>query len=324
MRTSVMWIAIAILVKATAGSAQQVAVDAMNQSNGTLDTGLRFGGTVLEIPIARGGGGIRGKEGTRPIPAGEGIWSKRTPGGNQGGLDLVTNNTPKLSITRSGRIGVGTLEPSRLLEMRSDGSVELGLASNDNGGRLWTIQSSGVTGGALDATFQVIDRSIGDGVARLVIDKNGTTSVNVLRITGGADLAEPFQSSDAQMVPGAVVVIDEQQAGQLKLSSEAYDRRVAGVVSGAGGVRPAITLDQLASDTPGTHDVNVALTGRVYVWADATNGPIKPGDLLTTSSTPGHCMKATDYDRAKGAVLGKAMSGLDTGSGLILALVTLQ
>jgi hypothetical protein len=68
----------------------------------------------------------------------------------------------------------------------------------------------------------------------------------------------------------------------------------------------------------------VALTGRVYCWADASNGPIAPGDLLTTSDTPGHAMKVTDYERAQGAVLGKAMSTLDEGQGLVLVLVTLQ
>ncbi|HEV2435000.1 MAG TPA: hypothetical protein VG077_03305 [Verrucomicrobiae bacterium] len=71
-------------------------------------------------------------------------------------------------------------------------------------------------------------------------------------------------------------------------------------------------------------DQNVALTGRVYVLADATGGAIQPGDLLTTSDTPGHAMKATDRARAEGAVLGKAMTGLSTGKGMVLVLVTLQ
>ena len=65
----------------------------------------------------------------------------------------------------------------------------------------------------------------------------------------------------------------------------------------------------------------VALTGKVYVKAV---GPIKVGDLLTTSSVPGHAMAATDRDRAFGATLGKAMSNLDEGTGLVLVLVSLQ
>ena len=68
----------------------------------------------------------------------------------------------------------------------------------------------------------------------------------------------------------------------------------------------------------------VALTGRVYCYVDATDYPVKPGDLLTTSGTPGHAMKVTEYSKAQGAILGKAMTSLDTGKGLVLVLVTLQ
>jgi len=69
---------------------------------------------------------------------------------------------------------------------------------------------------------------------------------------------------------------------------------------------------------------NVALSGRVYVHADAAYGEIKPGDLLTTSDTPGHAMKVTEHGKAQGAILGKAMSGLKDGKGMVLVLVTLQ
>jgi hypothetical protein len=62
----------------------------------------------------------------------------------------------------------------------------------------------------------------------------------------------------------------------------------------------------------------------VYVWADASAGPIRPGDLLTTSDTPGYVMKVSDYARAQGAIIGKAMSSLESGQGLILVLVSLQ
>jgi hypothetical protein len=68
----------------------------------------------------------------------------------------------------------------------------------------------------------------------------------------------------------------------------------------------------------------VALTGRVYCRATAANGPIEPGDLLTTSSLPGHCMRVDDPSQAQGAILGKAMGSLEKGEGLILILVGLQ
>jgi hypothetical protein len=147
------------------------------------------------------------------------------------------------------------------------------------------------------------------------------TEVQTLRITGGADLAEPFAFSEQDIDPGSVVVIDEKHPGQLKLSTEAYDTRVAGIVSGANGVKPGIALHQEGL-IEGNH--NVALTGRVYAQADARFGPIRPGDLLTTSDTPGHAMKVTDPARAQGAIIGKAMSALTEGSGMVLVLVTLQ
>ena len=58
--------------------------------------------------------------------------------------------------------------------------------------------------------------------------------------------------------------------------------------------------------------------------ADTANGPIKPGDLLTTSATPGYAMKVADHAKAQGAILGKAMTGLKAGQGFVLVLVSLQ
>jgi len=146
-------------------------------------------------------------------------------------------------------------------------------------------------------------------------------SVCTLTIRGGCDVAEPFEMSTATVVKGSVVVIDDQHAGQLKLSDRAYDTRVAGIVSGANGINPGLSLHQDGALQDGQ---NVALSGRVYVLADAGSGPIVPGDLLTTSDTPGHAMKVTDHAKAQGAILGKAMTGLQDGKGLVLVLVTLQ
>ena len=153
------------------------------------------------------------------------------------------------------------------------------------------------------------------------LSPNGTASVAILNVTGGADLAEPFPMQEEEIEKGAVVVIDEKNPGHLKRSTRAYDRRVAGIVSGANGIKPGISLHQ-----EGTMDGdrNVALSGRVYVMADTSNGPIEPGDMLTTSDTPGFAMKVTDHNRAQGAVIGKAMSPLPGEKGMVLVLVSLQ
>lgn len=149
----------------------------------------------------------------------------------------------------------------------------------------------------------------------------GSASVRTLTIRGGADLAEPFPMSAENIDKGSVVVIDPEKPGHLKLSHQAYDKRVAGIVSGANGINPGIALHQEGALDLGE---NVALTGRVYVKADAAHGVIEPGDLLTTSDTPGHAMKVSDSTKAQGAILGKAMSGLKEGTGLVLVLVSLQ
>src|SRR5262249_29848935 len=136
----------------------------------------------------------------------------------------------------------------------------------------------------------------------------GRTIVNILEIYGGSDLGEPFDSADSNTIEaGMVVCIDPDNAGKLRLSCSAYDSTVAGIVSGAGGVNTGMVLRQKGSIADGEH--SVALSGRVYCYADAdAGGPIHAGDLLTTSATPGHAMKANDRERAGGAIIGKAMS----------------
>ena len=126
----------------------------------------------------------------------------------------------------------------------------------------------------------------------------------------------------AKVEAGMVVSIDPASPGKLALSTQAYDRRVAGIISGAGGVKPGMVMSQEGTLADGKHPV--ALSGRVYCWVDASQGAIEPGDLLTTSSTPGHAMKVADAAKAQGAIIGKAMTGLKEGKGLVLVLVTLQ
>jgi hypothetical protein len=181
------------------------------------------------------------------------------------------------------------------------------------GHAFWDIAAGG---GANDLNFY--NSTNGDVMS---LKENGNLHVRVLTITGGADLAEPFKVAEVDLAKGSVVVIDEEQPGRLRLSTEAYDTRVAGIISGANGINPGLSMSQQTVMEGGQQ---VALSGRVYVKADATAGPIKPGDLLTTSSRPGHAMKASDPSRAQGAILGKAMTPLKDGTGLVLVLVTLQ
>lgn len=154
----------------------------------------------------------------------------------------------------------------------------------------------------------------------------GTVRMNVLEIDGGSDVAEPYQVAAAHEVepkPGMLVEIDPNETGRMRVAKGAYNRAVAGVISGANGVRPGITLRQEGTVADGK--LPVAGVGRVWAFCDAdANGPIQAGDLLTTSDTPGYAMRVTDHARANGAVIGKAMSRLERGQGLVLVFVSLK
>jgi len=135
-----------------------------------------------------------------------------------------------------------------------------------------------------------------------------------------ADCAEDFDVSSVDKVePGTVMVLGHE--GTLSESRCAYDKRVAGVISGAGDYKPAIVLDKRQSQG---NRQPVALLGKVFCKVDAQFGAIEVGDLLTTSSTPGHAMKTSDPLKAFGAVIGKALRPLTDGQGLIPILIALQ
>jgi hypothetical protein len=140
-----------------------------------------------------------------------------------------------------------------------------------------------------------------------------------IRLTN-ADCAEDFDICETEQIePGTVMVLGEE--GKLEKSQKAYDKRVAGVVSGAGDYKPGIVLDkQLSSSTRKP----IALLGKAFCKVDAGHGAIEIGDLLTTSPTPGHAMKADNPLKAFGAVIGKALTPLAEGQGLIPILIALQ
>ncbi len=187
-----------------------------------------------------------------------------------------------------------------------------------------------VANAGLGVTFRT------SGADRLVINAAGTNStftglgvvsVPVLEIRGGADISESFNvepcAGAPDVQPGMVVCINPLKSGELIVSSEPYAKTVAGILSGAGGLPTGLIMGHEGSIASGKHAV--ALTGRVYCMVDATNAAIEPGDMLTTSATPGHAMKAVDHTRAMGAVIGKAMTPLAQGQkGLVLVLVNLQ
>jgi hypothetical protein len=161
-----------------------------------------------------------------------------------------------------------------------------------------------------------------------VLDGKGEVRVHLDGASGdvklhGADCAEWFEVADdgPATEPGTLMIVDD--SGLLRSSEDAYDHRVAGVVAGAGDLHPGVLL----GDRPGHRSSNrvpLSVAGSTYCRAEARSGPIRAGDLLTTSATPGHARCADDRQRAFGAVVGKALQPLRDGQGLVPIVVSLQ
>lgn len=136
-----------------------------------------------------------------------------------------------------------------------------------------------------------------------------------------ADCAEDFEVRvDHDASPGTVMVITD--GGILEESSYCYDKRVAGVIAGAGDLRPGLILGR-SKDGDGKRRP-IALIGCTYCKVEADSFAVEIGDLLTTSSLPGYAMKSMDSTRSSGAVIGKALEALQGGKRLIKIMVSLQ
>jgi len=235
----------------------------------------------------------------------------------QTGIGTTSLGGHQLSIYSSGNGQAGAT-----VYAENDAADGIAMALENTSTEVTLLLTQNGTGDLMRGEIPASKGGKGEPVFR--IQNDGRIIGSVLELTGGSDLAEPFDISSAgtEIQPGLLVCIDPEHPGRLVLSSRAYDRTVAGIISGAGQINPGLMMGQRGSAADGHYPV--ALTGRAYCWADASGGAIQPGDLLTSSSIPGHAMKVTDHGRAQGAVIGKAMSSLEEGQGLVLVLVTLQ
>ncbi len=199
----------------------------------------------------------------------------------------------------------------------------VGNSVHSGGFGVWGVNSSRGNHGYLGGVYGVYGYSAVGYAAAFkgnVAVISPTTNELLVEIGEGLDYAEGFDVTDKSGIkPGAVLVIDPDNPGRLKLSSVPYDTKVAGIVAGGNSLGSGVRLGA------GQFDHNVALAGRVYCNVETSGAAVEPGDLLTTSPIPGHAMKSLDYSRAQGAVLGKAMQPLAKGEKKqILVLVTLQ
>jgi hypothetical protein len=260
-------------------------------------------------------------------------------------LVIRTDGQDRLRVTPDGNIGIGTTNPTTATGGRAlhvdnpstptnpGGPSALRLGNGAQFGQQWEWQSTVINGvGAMNLSkltpplanplTVLANGNVGIGTlspgARLSVngDVEVTGDIRLLN----ADCAEDFDVAGIEEIePGTVVVIDEE--GAVKRSLQAYDTRVAGVISGASGLKPGIILDKQKSSG---RRLPLALMGKVACKVDARYSPIEVGDLLTTSPTAGYAMKAKDSRRAFGAVLGKALRALNEGTDTIPVMVALQ
>ncbi|MEN8201526.1 MAG: hypothetical protein ABFS28_02955 [Bacteroidota bacterium] len=164
------------------------------------------------------------------------------------------------------------------------------------------------------------------------------------RSGGAIDVAEYIYDTHGDTEAGDVLVADKNKDESVIKSQQAYQTSVLGVVTTDPHMVMGMDLvinEETGEPIPGVSATRLALTGRVPVKITEENGPIEPGDLLTTSSTPGHAMKWTlkdvneakdfaelksllaENERRRNAIIGKAVSSSSSGDGTVMVLISL-
>ncbi len=198
----------------------------------------------------------------------------------------------------------GVWIPTELL----DTTLSLSAFGEDSSGELYVADLSG------GSIYKIVPAQ-GSGTPALFRIERSTGNVfaDGAFFSGGADLAEYVLVSEA-VEPGDLVELDPHNPRHYRKARSAYSTLIAGVIS----TRPGMIL--------GAREYSegralVALAGRVPVKATTENGSIRPGDLLTSSARAGYAMRCETPRECEGAILGKALSSLEGGEGVILVLV---
>ena len=137
----------------------------------------------------------------------------------------------------------------------------------------------------------------------------------------GGDYAEAMNEAagKAKYEPGDVLVLSSTDSDDVEKPADPHSTMVAGIYA----IKPGV-IGRREALTNSKEDIPMVMVGVVPTKVSAENGAIHRGDLLVSSSTSGYAMKGTDRNKLLGAVIGKAMGSLDSGTGVIEVLVTLQ
>jgi hypothetical protein len=258
---------------------------------------------------------------------GHGVWGRTTA--DDGGAGVIGTSKNWIGVYGESNTSTGVYGKSNSwIGVQGESETTYGVYGHSNGfdgikGETHGVLAAGVAG------YNWTNK--GFGIWGSGGEWAGAFQGNVL-VTGdislsNADCAEEFDILEDNVEAGTVMVLNE--SGSLQPSHREYDKKVAGIVSGASGYKPAIVLDRHKSEDQNQKNANkdrmpIALMGKVYCKVDAQRSSIEIGDLLTTSSTKGYAMKADDPMKAFGAVIGKALGSIKEGLGMIPILVSLQ
>jgi hypothetical protein len=161
------------------------------------------------------------------------------------------------------------------------------------------------------ATTSNVSYTVCTSTDSVLVGTNTETRIDftIFPVNDAADLAEVYPTNDETLAAGEVVSLDPNLDAGVVRSAKAYDASAIGIVS----TQPALVIGGRGGE--GTSGKPIALSGRVPV---KVKGPIKKGDILTSSDSPGVAMKAVKA----GAILGVAMTDYEgSGVGTVLTFV---
>lgn len=238
-----------------------------------------------------------------------------------GQISLITSTSSAVRGVHQGR-GVGVL--GQIANSMSTAPAVWGVSDGTGSGVAATMTGNG-TGLLVDHNGAMGNLAVfrSSNANRVRFDKTGRGFFNGGTQNSGADVAEAFEVEGAVHAyePGDVLVISTRTDRTVERSREPYSTLVAGVYSTKAGV----LLTERNADDAHEDTVPLGIVGVIPTKVSAENGPIRRGDLLVTSSLPGHAMKGTDQSRLVGAVLGKALENFDgQGTGVIRVLVSVK